>query len=88
MKEHSDLSARQAIKKKHKALDKCCGNCRDHNACRYPENIFCFMKLCDNENPVRSIFDTCGEWVVKEQDCLCVEDALKALHDRNRSCEN
>ena len=36
-------------------------------------------------NYMRSLFDTCAECALKEQDCLCVEDALKALRSRSRS---
>jgi hypothetical protein len=87
MKELSNFNfvARKKSEEKRKALHKCCGNCRDHGTYRYPETIFCFTKLSDNENPVRSIFDACDEWTAKEQGCLCVEDALKALHSRNHS---
>ncbi len=90
MKEHSsfDLVAGKKSEKKRKALHKCCGNCTGHSAYRYPVTIFCFARLCENENPVRNIFDTYDEWAVKGQDYLCVEDALKALQSRNRSYEN
>jgi len=87
MKEHSDLDfvAGKESEEKHKALHKCCGNCRGHNAYRYPETIFCFARLCENEDPMRNIFDICDEWAVKEQGCVCIEDALKALQSRNHS---
>jgi len=53
-----------------KLQDKCCGNCKYHNAYQYSNTIFCFAKFENNESPVKRIFDVCNEWELKEQACF------------------
>jgi len=65
------------VPKKSANVDKVCGNCRYHNAYEYPDQVFCFAKFANRENPVLSIFGSCDEWENKLQECFCFDDALK-----------
>lgn len=54
---------------------KCCGNCKNHSIYEYPRVVFCFYKLKNDEEPVKSVFAVCNDWELKEQECFCCRDA-------------
>lgn len=64
-----------------KLQDRCCGNCQYHCTYKYPDTVFCFSKFENNESSVKSIFDVCNEWELKEQACFCLNEALKRYVD-------
>jgi hypothetical protein len=63
--------------KKSEKMERICGNCRYHNTYNYPDDVFCFAKFAERENPVVSIVYGCDEWESKLQECYCLEDYLK-----------
>ncbi len=63
---------------------KVCGNCRYHNAYKYPDTVFCFAKFSDRKEPVISIFDSCDEWESKLQECYCLEEALAKRNKKQK----
>jgi len=75
-----------------KEKQKFCGNCGNHNAYNYPDQVFCTRRFSKNINPVVQTLWCCGEWnpssVVQtlwcceewnpsSQECYCVEEAVK-----------
>jgi len=63
--------------KEAKTKRKVCGNCGNHNAYNYPDEVFCTMRLCSSENPIVPTLWCCEKWNPTSQDCYCVEEALK-----------
>jgi len=65
------------VEKKAKKKQSFCGNCGNHNAYDYPDKIFCFLRFCENKNPIVETLWCCGEWNPSSQECYCIEETLK-----------
>ncbi len=55
-----------------------CGNCDTHVSFEYPLKVFCSMRYEHGLDPVVDTLWHCEEWNLADQNCYCVEEALKA----------
>jgi len=62
---------------KAKTKQRFCGNCGNHNAYNYPDQVFCSMRFSENKNPIVETLWCCEEWNPSSQECYCVEEAMK-----------
>ncbi len=65
------------MEKDTKVKQKFCGNCGSHNAYNYPDQVFCTIRFCLNENPVVETLWCCEKWNSSSQKCCCVEEAYR-----------
>ena len=65
------------MKEKAKTEKRFCGNCGNHNAYNYPDQIFCTRRFSDNKDPVVQTLWYCEDWNPSSQECYCVEEAIK-----------
>jgi hypothetical protein len=54
-----------------------CGNCDCHNACNYPDEVFCMRRFLEKKDPIVKTLWHCEDWNSSSQQCNCVEDASK-----------
>jgi hypothetical protein len=65
------------MKEKARAENRFCGNCGNHNAYNFPDQIFCMKRFSDNKDPVVQTLWCCGDWNPSSQECYCIEEAIK-----------
>ena len=65
------------MKKQTDTVEKLCGNCYHHNAYRYPDQIFCVLHFLEKKNPIYPTLDVCEKWKLDNQECFCLQEALK-----------
>ena len=65
------------MKEKAKGEKRYCGNCGNHNAYNFPDQIFCTRRFSDNKDPVVQTLWCCQDWNPSSQDCYCIEEAIK-----------
>jgi len=70
------------MKEKAKTERRFCGNCGNHNAYNYPDQIFCTKRLSDNKDPVVQTLWCCEDWNPSSQECYCVEEAIKKQNSK------
>lgn len=56
---------------------KYCGNCGNHTAYNYPNQLFCSRRFSQDKNPVVDTLWCCEEWNPSSQECYCVREAMK-----------
>jgi len=65
------------MEEKAKMKQKFCGNCGNHNAYKYPDQVLCWRRFCENEDPIVETLWCCEKWSSSSQECYCIEEALK-----------
>jgi hypothetical protein len=65
------------LEEKAKIKQKFCGNCGNHNAYSYPEQVFCSRRFSERKDPIVQTLWCCEEWNPSSQECYCVDEAMK-----------